>query len=54
MFAWFVQGLEKVMPQPVSREKQNTQVCCLWIGKGCMNTMALVGRVSPAVQMPPD
>lgn len=26
MFAWFVQGLEKVMPQPVTREKQDTQV----------------------------
>ncbi|XP_065496938.1 cyclic nucleotide-gated channel beta-1-like isoform X4 [Caloenas nicobarica] len=25
MFAWFVQGLEKVMPQPVTREKQDTQ-----------------------------
>ncbi|KAM9182753.1 cyclic nucleotide-gated channel beta-1 [Mergus octosetaceus] len=25
MFGWFVQGLEKVMPQPVSREKQDTQ-----------------------------
>ncbi|XP_061863813.1 cyclic nucleotide-gated cation channel beta-1 [Colius striatus] len=25
MFAWFVQGLEKVMPQPVPREKQDTQ-----------------------------
>lgn len=29
MFSWFVQGLEKVMPQPVTREKQDTQVCCL-------------------------
>lgn len=26
MFSWFVQGLEKVMPQPVTREKQDTQV----------------------------
>ncbi|XP_016156552.1 PREDICTED: cyclic nucleotide-gated cation channel beta-1 [Ficedula albicollis] len=25
MFSWFVQGLEKVMPQPVTREKQDTQ-----------------------------
>ncbi|KAM6353388.1 cyclic nucleotide-gated channel beta-1 [Alca torda] len=25
MFAWFVQGLEKVMPQLVTREKQDTQ-----------------------------
>ncbi|XP_074738063.1 cyclic nucleotide-gated channel beta-1 isoform X1 [Strix uralensis] len=25
MFAWFVQGLEKMMPQPVTREKQDTQ-----------------------------
>ncbi|XP_051485773.1 cyclic nucleotide-gated cation channel beta-1 [Apus apus] len=25
VFAWLVQGLEKVMPQPVSREKQDTQ-----------------------------
>ncbi|KAM9269121.1 cyclic nucleotide-gated channel beta-1 [Cariama cristata] len=25
MFAWFVQGLEKVMPQPVTREKQDAQ-----------------------------
>ncbi|XP_035192352.1 cyclic nucleotide-gated cation channel beta-1 [Oxyura jamaicensis] len=25
MFGWFVQGLEKVMPQPVTREKQDTQ-----------------------------
>ncbi|KAM9228368.1 cyclic nucleotide-gated channel beta-1 [Leptosomus discolor] len=25
MFAWFVQGLEKVMPQPVTREKQDSQ-----------------------------
>lgn len=29
MFAWFVQGLEKVMPQPVTREKQDAQVYCL-------------------------
>lgn len=26
MFGWFVQGLEKVMPQPVPREKQDVQV----------------------------
>ncbi|XP_053935154.1 cyclic nucleotide-gated cation channel beta-1 [Cuculus canorus] len=25
VFAWLVQGLEKVMPQPVTREKQDTQ-----------------------------
>ncbi|XP_059681050.1 cyclic nucleotide-gated cation channel beta-1 [Gavia stellata] len=25
MFAWFVQGLEKVMPQPVTRERQDAQ-----------------------------
>lgn len=25
MFSWFIQGLEKVMPQPVTREKQDTQ-----------------------------
>ncbi|XP_072729470.1 cyclic nucleotide-gated channel beta-1 isoform X2 [Ciconia boyciana] len=25
MFAWLVQGLEKVMPQPVTREKQDTE-----------------------------
>ncbi|XP_041883670.1 cyclic nucleotide-gated cation channel beta-1 [Corvus kubaryi] len=25
MFTWFVQGLEKVMPQPVTREAQDTQ-----------------------------
>lgn len=29
MFTWFVQGLEKVMPRPVSREERDTQVCCL-------------------------
>lgn len=28
-----MQGLEKVMPQPVSREKQDTQVCCLMDGE---------------------
>lgn len=29
MFGWFVQGLEKVMPQPVTREKLDTQVSWL-------------------------
>lgn len=33
MFNWFVQGLEKVMPQPVTREKQDTQVGCLMDGE---------------------
>lgn len=44
-----MQGLEKVMPQPVTREKQDTQVCCLMD-----KDRALMSRVSPAMQMPLD
>lgn len=43
MFGWFVQGLEKVMPQPVSREKQDTQVCSLQRGDGGMEVMCKAG-----------
>lgn len=44
MFGWFVQGLEKVMPQPVSREKQDTQVRSLQRGNGGVEAMCKAGE----------